>query len=214
VHGSGTYFGGSAADTGGAGQGGDEGLFILDRQEQQTSPAAFAQFNGVDGAGDMRLRLYNSIILGAKAMGYWRDCYKACGEDFMKSVGPVDKKPWWPDFPNLRREVDRLLPIIREPHWTSWNASVDAPDLVHVGTRDHNGEGFLILVNQTTRPQSVKVTLTGLPYSATEIRDYFNDERVASIRDGSFSISLPAINVASGTKVLRVVSLARTKVKP
>lgn len=211
---SGTYFGGSAADTGGASPGGEEGLFILDREERQTSPAAFAQFNGVDGAGDMRLRLYNSIILGAKAMGYWRDCFNPDCQKDAPTVGPADKKPWWPDFPNLRREVDKLLPIIREPHWTSWKASVNTPDNVHIGTRDHNGEGYLILVNQTTAPQTVTVRIDGLPYSGTEVREYFSDKRVASIRDRSFSISLPAIKVASGTTVLRIASPASIKNKP
>jgi hypothetical protein len=203
---SGTYFGGSAADTGGASPGGDEGLFILDREERQTSPAAFAQFNGVDGPGDMRLRLYNSIILGAKAMGYWRDMYGKNLEEDKLGVGRADEKPWWPDFPNLRREVDALLPVIREPHWTSWNVKVDPSDNVRVGTRDHNGEGYLFLVNQTTKPQEVSARIDGLPYSGSEVREYFSDEKVASIRDGSFSISLPAMNVASGTKVLRIAS--------
>ena len=36
-----------AVDTGVAGQGGYEGLFILDRHEKQTSPAAFAQIGFV-----------------------------------------------------------------------------------------------------------------------------------------------------------------------
>jgi hypothetical protein len=203
---SGTYFGGSAPDTGGAGEGGYEGLFILDRIEKQTSPAAFAQFNGVDGPGDMRLRLYNAIVFGAKAVGYWRDFYGPDLEQDEWSVGEADKKPWWPDFPNLRREVDQLLPIIREPHWKTWTATLDVPDSVRVGTRDHEGEGYLILVNQTSKPQTVRLTLAGLPYRATEARDYYGDEKVASIVDGSLSVSLPAIGVASGTRVLRIAS--------
>ncbi len=208
---SGTYFGGSAADTGGASPGGDEGFFILDREEKQTSPAAFAQFNGVDGAGDMRLRLYNSIILGAKAIGYWRDCFNADCQKGSPTVGPVDMKPWWPDFPNLRREVDQLLPIIREPHWTSWKASVDATDNVRVGTRDHNGEGYLIFVNQTKRPQTVTVSIDGLLYNGTEVREYFSDEKVASIRNGSFSLTVSGIGVSSGTTVLRLVRPANSQ---
>ena len=201
---SGTYVGGGADAMGGTGLGGFDELLILDRQAGQVTPAAFAQFNGVDGAGDMRLRL-NSIIMGAKGMGYWRDCYKACDENFMKSVGPADKQPWWPDFPNLRPEVDKLLPIIREPHWTSWKAKVDAPGSVHVGTRDHKGEGYLILVNQTSKPQKVTLNLEGLPYAAKEVRDYFDDKNVATISDATFSIVLPKIGVNSGTTVLRVV---------
>ncbi len=156
---SGVYVGGGADATGGAGAGDAGGLFILDRLEGQTSPAAFAQFNGVDGPGDMRLRLYNSLLLGAKAIGYWRDCYKGCSDAFQESVGPVDQKPWWPDFPNLRREVDRLLPLIRQPHWTSWSVHVDPPGAVRVGTRMFDGIGYLIVVNQTRSPQTVTMKL-------------------------------------------------------
>lgn len=201
---SGTYVGGGADATGGAGLGADDGLLILDRLEQQGSPAAFAQFNGVDGPGDMRLRLYNSILVGARAIGYWRDCFSPNGQKEAPSVGPVDQKPWWPDFPNLRREVDRLLPVIREPHWTSWKVSVNAPGSVRAGTRDHNGEGYLILVNQTTKPQSVIVSIDGLPYSAKEVRDYFGDTNIAPAANGSFSLMLPKIGMGSGTMVLRL----------
>ncbi|HUT91988.1 MAG TPA: hypothetical protein VMY37_21005 [Thermoguttaceae bacterium] len=208
---SGTYVGGGAAATGGAGQGDDHGLLILDRLEGQISPAAFAQFNGVDGPGDMRLRLYNSIILGAKAMGYWRDCYKACDEKFMKSVGPVDKRAWWPDFPNLRREVDRLLPLIRRPHWTTWSVNVQPPRSVRVGTRDFDGEGYLIMVNQTSQQQKATVSLAGLAYVPMEVRDYFDNANVAAVHDGTFSVTLPPIGVESGTAVLR---LARSSENP
>jgi hypothetical protein len=204
---SGTYVGGGADAVGNAGTADFDGLFILDRLEQQMSPASFAQFNGVNGAGDMRLRLYSSIILGAKAMGYWRDCYKGCSERFQKSVGPVNKKPWWPDFPNLRREVDQLLPLIRQPHWTSWKVKIDAQG-VRVGTRSRKGEAYLILVNQTSRRQNITLTLSGLLYSTKEVRDYFNDKKVATVSDNSFSLVLPGIDVGSGTMVLRVVPLS------
>jgi hypothetical protein len=207
---SGTYVGGGANATGGAGLGDDNGLLILDRLEKQVSPAAFAQFNGVDGPGDMRLRLYNSIILGAKAMGYWRDCFGPDCQKESPSVGPVDKKPWWPDFPNLRREVDRLLSVIREPHWTSWKVSINAPGNVRAGTRDHNGEGYLILVNQTTKPQFVTASIDGLPYSTKEVRDYFDDTNIAPVTNGSFSLTLPQIGVGSGTVVLRLMRSAGT----
>jgi len=203
---SGAYFGGTATDSGGAGQGGEEGYFMLDHLERQTSPAAFAQFNGVNEAGDMRMRLYNAIILGAKAMGYWRDSFHASAVQSHPTVGPVDQKAWWPDFPNLRREIDILLPLIRNPHWTLWTARNDQPDKVRIGTRNHQGECYLILVNQTTGPQTVVIQLDKLPYAATEVRGMFDDQKVASIRGASFSVTLPGININSGTSVLRIVS--------
>jgi len=201
---SGTYVGGGADATGGAGLGDYEGLLVLDRLEKQVSPAAFAQFNGVDGPGDMRLRLYNSIIIGARAMGYWRDSFSPASQKDSPTVGAVDEKSWWPDFPNLRREVDQLLPVIREPHWTTWTAKVDVADHVRVGTRDHDGEGYLILINQTTQPQTLNVSIAGLPYSANEVRDYFGGTKVATVNNGSFSVTLPPIGVGSGTMVLRL----------
>jgi len=200
---SGTYFGGKADNSDGVGLDGFEAMVTLDRHHGQTSPAPFAQFNSVEGPGDMRLRLYNSITVGAKAMGYWRDCYKACDDQFMKSVGPVDKKLWWPDFPNLRREIDQLLPIIREPHWTPWKASLNT-EHVRVGTRNHKDKGHLILINQTTRPQKVAISLQELPYAATEVLDVLTKKKLATITDGSFSITLPGIGVGTGTAVLRL----------
>ena len=184
----------------------DESLFILDRHEGQTSPAAFAQFNEVEGAGEMRLRLYSSIILGAKAMGCWRDSVKS---DQYGAAIPVDKKPWWPDFPNLRREVDKLMPIIREAHWTKWKVKVDPPSAVKIGTRNYKGEAYLILVNQTTKSQTVKVTIEGLPYQAKEVRDFIKNKSVALVKGASFSLTLPKIGIGSGSKVLRLISTSQ-----
>lgn len=104
----------------------------------------------------------------------------------------------------ISREVDELLPIIREPHWTIWKANVNAPDSVRVGTRDHNGEGYLILVNQTTSPQTVTVSLSGLLYPAKVVRRYFDGEVVATVRQDSFFITLPKIGVGTGTTILRI----------
>lgn len=199
---SGTYFGGAPGD--------GAGLFFLDRLEGQSSPAAFAQFNGVRGAGEMRLRLYSALLLGARAIGYWRDAYGTVSRRENPDVGPVDEKPWWPDFPNLRREVDRLMPLIRTAHWTAWTARVDPAASVEVGTRDHNGEGYVFLVNRTERPQMVTVRVEGLPYQPTEVRDFFDGQRRASVRGGVFSVRLPAIGTGSGTAVLRLAARGRS----
>jgi hypothetical protein len=205
---SGTYFGGAAAATGGAGTGDDAGLFFLDRLEGQSSPAVFAQFNGVDGAGDMRLRLYTALLTGARAIGYYRDAFGPENRRAEPAVGPVDEKPWWPDFPNLRREVDRLLPLIRAPHWTTWTARADPSGSVAVGSRDHGGEGYVLLVNRTMRPQTVTIRLEGMPYRPVEARDFFDGRPRARVHAGAFSVALPAIGVGSGTAVLRIAARA------
>lgn len=199
---SGTYVGGEADAEGQAGLDDVDALVFLDSLEGQVSPAAFAQFNSVNGPGDMRLRLYNALIVGAKGIGYWRDCFsEACQQDH-PSVGPVDTKAWWPDFPHLRREVDRLLPLIRTPHWTDWQASIDKPDQVRLGTRELNGDRYLILVNQTSRLQDV--VISGLPAGSTKVRDFFKPGVPLPIRNGRLNVQLPAIGINSGTLVLRI----------
>lgn len=83
---------------------------------------------------------------------------------------------------------------------------IDPPDNVRVGARDHQGEGYLILVNQTNHPQAVTVTIEGLGYTPGEVRGVFDNNKIASIRDGSFSITVPKLGVNSGTNVVRLVS--------
>ena len=189
---SGTYVGNGDPDTASPGT---EGWLVLDRLEGQRSPAAFAQFNGVEGAGEMRLRLYKALIAGARAVGYWRDGGPA---------GRVEDRAWWPDFPALRREVDALLPIIREPHWTKWTASVDAPQAVDIGTRDHAGRPHLFLVNSTPETRAVQVVLDGLAVDGGTVHDALTGETLGYVGNSTFSLTLPGLGVGSGSRVLRI----------
>ena len=74
-----------------------------------------------------------------------------------------------------------------------------------IGTRDHDGQGYLLVVNQTSQEQTVVVSLSDLPYSASEVRNLFSDRVIAAISANTFSITLPPIGVGSGTCVLRLV---------
>ncbi len=102
------------------------------------------------------------------------------------------------------------MPLIRAPHWTSWTARVDATASVEVGTRDHAGEGYVFLVNRTARPQTVTVRLEGMPYRPAEARDFFDGRSRAPVREGVFSLRLPAIGVGSGTAVLQLAARGRS----
>lgn len=205
---SGAYFDGNA-DSLDSDLAGHERFFVLNHLERQNSPSPFAQFNGVNGAGDMRLRIYNSLSKGAKAIGYWRDCFQACNKNFMEVVGPVDQKDWWPDFPNLRREVDFLLPLIRQPHWTNWSVSHSGSGKIQIGTRDLSGVAHLILVNQTTLAQTVTITTHGLAYQPTEVQNCFDGQTLCPINNRSFTVTIPGIGIGSGTSVLRLVTMPR-----
>lgn len=187
-------------------------LGVLQNVEGQTNPVVIAQFNDIAGTGEMRQRLYDSIISGARGMGFWRDCFStSCltAPDMQSLIqknllGPVDGRAWWSDFPNLRREIDSLMPLIRQPHWTTWSATLNS-NAVLAGTRDYQGEGYLFVVNQTTSPVLLSANLQGMTYTPTKVVDFFTGQTVAQISNNSFSFTVPAIGIKSGTGVYRLM---------
>ena len=161
-----------------------DGFVALDNIQGQRQPAAIAQINRGAGA-EMRPRLYAAIAKGAKGMGFWRDYYN---NPERKSVTEL---PWWSDFPNLRREIDAMMPLIRQPHWTEWTAHCAAAD-VDFGTRTLRGEGYIIAANYNSSDTKATFIVEGLPYRPGAVRDYFTDEEAASFNGSAFTVTLPA----------------------
>jgi len=180
----GDYVGGE--DNGWGGSAG--GLLILDNIEGQRNPVAFAQMNRGTGIS-LRPRLYIAISKGARAMGFWRDYYNEPGEK------PVEALAWWPDFPNIRREIDQLLPIIRQPHWTTWKI-VSSSKSINYGTRDYQGEGYVIVANPTENSTTATLKIEGLPYKVNSVIDYFTGQKAASVLHSSFKATLPGYDTA------------------
>lgn len=162
-------------------------LLLLDRIEGQRNPVVFAQINL--GVGRLfRPTLYTAIIKGAKGMSFWRDCYRS------KTGEQVEDQPWWPDLPNLRREIDQMLPLIRQPHWTNWRVVTETNTPLHIGTRDFMGEGYILLANWTDKPVPVKFRAEGLSYPPIALLDYFNGRRLSA---GPFlQVTVPAYGSA------------------
>ncbi len=145
---------------------------ILDRLPGQKNPVVFAQVNlGVGPA--MRPYLYTATFQGGiKGLGFWRDWASRPGKPLL------EERPWWPDFPRLSAEIERLMPLIREPHWTAWRALPDAPH-VTAATRDYRSDGYLILANHQGQEHRVTVTFEGLPYQPSALQHYFSDKTIA-----------------------------------
>jgi hypothetical protein len=194
---------GTYADAGATGGSGHAGGFdVLQRLQNQTIPPAIVDANIVQAGapvGTVRSYLYKFLGRGLKSWIMWRDCYVPCGD-----ADPVDQAGWWPDIPNLRHELDALLPLIRTPHWTTWTVSHTGGVDLHVGTRDYTGAGHLILLNDTASPKTVTFTLSGLPYTPSQVRDYFTDAVVTTVAANQFTVTIPALGLNSGSKVLRL----------
>ena len=185
--------------------GGSSRFHVLRDLEGQTNQAVFAQFNGVSGAGQMRRRLYSAIIDGARAMGYWRDCSNATCQQQNPDVPPIVEQAWWDDIPNLRTEIDQLLPLIREPHWTSWQLTpLNSTGDISFGTRNYQGDGYLIINNHSTTSGSVTFRIEGLNYNARKLKDYFTNQTVTTINNNVFSVFLPGSDINQGTAVFKL----------
>jgi hypothetical protein len=190
-------------NSGGAGLAG--GLDILINQHNQTVPASLVNANIVTSSmapGALRAALYTFLGRGMRAWTMWRDCYR---NDCGGSANPLHTVPWLPDVPNLRRELDAMLPLIRQPHWTNWTVTHTGGNNLHVGTRDYAGNGHLIIVNDTAASKTVTFTLSGLCYTPQTVVNFFTGATVAAVTGGNtFTITLPAVGINSGSAVLRI----------
>jgi hypothetical protein len=168
----GAYVGGG--NTGGADGGFTSPLTILANIQGQTAPL-MGQINGnVD-----RVALYQIIIAGGKGFSHWKD----------NARGPSEARSWWAGLPQLRQEVERLLPLIRQPHWTAWQLTSSEASLT-VGTRNYRGEGYAIVLNGRAAPVKTTFAIHGLSYTPKAVRDYFTDQVVAPVSDQSFTVAL------------------------
>jgi Concanavalin A-like lectin/glucanases superfamily len=175
----------TGGDTGGA-----LGHIILNSIEEQTQPVVIAQINY--GVGNhMRSRLYTAIAKGARGMGFWRDTYN--NPTLRPAVEDMD---WWDDFPDIRREIDKLMPVIREPHWTTWTLACD-DDGMEFGTRDYEGRGHVIAANDTDSSITATFTISGLTsYTPLIVKDYFTGKLIAHIESNEFTVTIPSCGSA------------------
>ncbi|MCC7335255.1 MAG: hypothetical protein IT422_09165 [Pirellulaceae bacterium] len=104
---------GTYADFGGVAKGDFDGdqsrLAVLERLSGQTTPVSVAQFNDALESKDLRNRLVNAILAGAKAIGLFMDGSKNM---------PFEKWESYGELPEIRSKLAELLPVIRKPHWT------------------------------------------------------------------------------------------------
>ena len=184
-----------------------DGLTILNNIEKQTNPVVIGQINlyGADLLSPTvwRRRFYDIILSGGKGIGWWRDCVSStCPSYSAYGLVPFEQTGLFKELPKLRREIDQLLPIIREPDWTKWSFS-SSDSSVRYGTREHAGEGYLIVINTKDSPVTTTFSTTNLPYIPVAVNDYFTGSTIAPYAsNSSFTVTLPA----NATAVYRLVS--------
>lgn len=170
------------------------GLLNANNIQHQRAPLSIAQINY--GTGDnFRARIYSALAYGAKGFSVWRDDLLSSS----KIAGPIENTPWWDELPTLRRELDILKPLIAQPHWTSWQATVSSKAL-DVGTRDYQGKGHMIFANEHTVGIQTAVDLSGMEYDAKAVVDVLTGETIGEIVNNRFAILVPA----KGNRVIKL----------
>jgi hypothetical protein len=155
----------------------------LGNVEGQKKPLAL----GITSAAtpeELRNQLYQTLIAGGKGFAFYKDPFH------IAPYGPVSNLPMWNEVPKLRAEVDKLLPLLRQPQWTHWKAVASDPRLI-VGTRDYNLEGYLLLANPTDQTITGTISLSGLSYLPTMVEDALSGSVVEGVTGSSLSILIP-----------------------
>ncbi|MCD6497898.1 MAG: hypothetical protein J7M25_06270 [Deltaproteobacteria bacterium] len=159
-----------------------DGFQVQDMVGAQSVPPSIAQIQL--GIGErFRPSLFAAIAVGARGMGHWRDRY---GTD------PVEGRAWWSQLPQIRRDIDAMLPLIRTPHWTDWSLTCDGGPDVTVGTRTMDCRGYVIAANASQDEVTMTCHISGLAYQVTKVVDFFSGDDLGTVTDGQFSLTIEA----------------------
>lgn len=179
-------------------------FLIMNSIRSLTAPVAVAQINiglkKYQGVGKkMRASIYKAIALGAKGIGYWRDRspknprYQNTNKTMIEKYihGDITKQTWWEDFPNIRREIDKMLldGLIQSSHLTSWNA-ISTNKTIIIGTRTIDNKKYLIIANMINNKQKIEIELKNINTTLTEAFNYFSNEKISDIKLNKLKISL------------------------
>lgn len=161
----------------------------LQINENQKIPAVIAQINRGVGI-NFRSVLFGAIAKGAKGMGFWRDGGSGVN---------IENEPWWEDFPNIVSEINQMMPLIRESHFTDWFATCNNDELIF-GSRNYNEKGHIIIANPTGNSIKASFTIENLNYEISNVKDYFSNSVISAPNKNVFTISIDA----RGTKIVRL----------
>lgn len=170
---------------------------ILRSIEGQSAPATIGVISEVYSADELRELVYEALIAGVRGLAYYRD--GACFTDYDgdpngAACKDATRRPSWTAIPELRREIDHWLPVLREPMGTAWSARSSRQGIV-IGTRDHDCDAYALVLNSLSDPTVTDLVLTGLPYAATRAINVVSGESVP-VQGGRFTIGLRAHRMA------------------
>jgi hypothetical protein len=128
--------------------------------------------------------IFAAIARGGKGFAFWRDS---------GSQPEIETKVWWDSFPQTVAKIEKLLPLIREPHWTNWKleySEFDDEDGIVVGKRDYNDKRCMVVASRADISKTI--TFSTPDRDMGTLYNFFDNSLVASPSAGSVTLSLPA----------------------
>jgi hypothetical protein len=175
------------------------GITVLNNIEKQINPVVFAQLNlykaDLLSPALWRRSIYDAILSGAKGIGWWMDCTSNCSDFSEWGLVPFEKTGLYPILPAIRREIDALIPVLREPGWTDWSFT-STNSSVKFGTREHNGVGYIIAINTQGSDATTTFSTSDLSFNNGSVINYFTNEKVTDLSNAKFTITIPKDSTA------------------
>ena len=179
-----------------------ETLGVIDKSDNQIAPAPVIQLQCYHHEQFVPA-LFFGIIQGGRALGMWRD-----GTEFQPVGGEpcplnFEDNVWAPAVKGpdgVFARLDTMLPLLREPHWTRWNASSSVNN-IRIGTRDYAGEHYLIISNHADETQEVPIQIDGIQVAGAA--DFFTGEVFSPAVDNTVEIPIGFHN--EGYRVVRLL---------
>ncbi len=133
--------------------------------------------------GDVHLAntIFAAFARGGRGFAYWKDG---------GSQPKIETKSWWKDFNKTTEMMQQLLPLLRMPHWTSWELNVSLPDDedgIVVGKRDFGSKHCMITASRSAKMERVHFHDLS-SRNESMVWDYFTGEKVAMMKEGVFEL--------------------------
>jgi len=160
-------------------------LGVINVSHQAAAPANVIQLQTY--LGDKFIpSLWFGIIQGGKAISVWRDG-RGDGSDILEPK-PFQEYVWADEIKRVFSELDSIASIIKRPHWTDWKAKFEGSEYVNVGTRDHNGDSYLIISNHSDTDETISIQFKGI--TPKKVNAFLGASFSSVVNNGQVNISI------------------------
>jgi dienelactone hydrolase len=158
---------------------------IMDVTQNDTAPATVIQLQ-VYLEDKFIPSLWFGIIQGGKIISVWSD---GTGDGIKNdNPKPFQLYDWAQEIHQVFDQLDSIASLIREPHWTSWKAHVAGSEYINLGTRNYNGDAYLIISNHSDNDEMITITFESI--SPSSVTDHLGNTGDTAVLNGHVEVTV------------------------